>query len=352
MTDKATFARKLMRINEHVVASNTASAIFGSIGDLPQSVNQRARLRIGLFPCLSEDNALLAMGLWSTLAHLLDSWRDIEVYRLFVPFEGDPDDFVWTIDKSQFTLDDWDLENLDENIAIWGQLESTETGWTLTATIDDDNLTGEDADTKDVTLTVVSQDELLAKLPQFALDIADTIGANRPDHTDPAYNVSDVSVDDNLLAFLDQLLEWDVNLLATLWDVEFDDSDVNDAIDDLISASQSVNTDFVAWSIAKSVAMTMKQGYSVIGDTLIDRVPKIVAQFDSDYIMPILAGAVFNMGFAPKAYRYLNEDLAKRPQNTIGWLKLAEILAEGGLVAQSVDAFQTAIEKAAVNSHL
>ena len=95
MSDLTTFARKLMRINQAVVRSNTPSAIFGTLGELPQALSHRASLRIGLWPCLSEEKPELAMGLWTDLAHLLERWRDIEVYRLFAKFEGES--FEWTM---------------------------------------------------------------------------------------------------------------------------------------------------------------------------------------------------------------------------------------------------------------
>ena len=75
MSDLTTFARKLMRINQVAVRTNTPSAIFGTLGELPQALSHRASLRIGLWPCVSEKPEL-AMGLWAALAHLLacDGW--------------------------------------------------------------------------------------------------------------------------------------------------------------------------------------------------------------------------------------------------------------------------------------
>lgn len=353
MSDLATFARRLMRINERVVASNTPSAIFGSIGDLPQAVSSRPPLRIGMFPCVSDENPLVAMGLWSVLAHLLDRWGDIEIYRLFVSFNESPEDFVWTLDKSQFTVEDWDIEHLDENIGMWGTLQSTDAGWQLTVTIDDDNLTGADAEEVNVTLIAESQGELFAKLPDFAEQLADTMSAGRLDDTDPAYQLDNLTVDDDFTAVLEHLLEWEVNLLATLWDVEWDDDEIIDAFNAFLNAGKLINSDFSAWLISKSVGQTMRPGYGLIGDLLIDRVTDVTSTFDNSYYpIPILADRVFNMGFAQKSYRFLQNEVEKHPQNVTGWLKLGQVLAEGGLILQAIDTFQSAIEKDAVNSHL
>lgn len=354
MTNLSTFARKLMRINERVVASNTPSAIFGSIGDLPQAVSSRARLRIGLFPCISEneDDALIAMGAWSVLAYLLEHWRDIEVYRLFVRFEVEPEDFVWTMDKSQFTVRDWDIEHLDENIGIEGVFKKTDSGIELITMIDNDNLTGQDAESVKLTTTATSTGELFAKLPELAQQIAATIDANRVDNTDPAYPADIIADGDSFNNLLELLLEWDVNLLASLWGVERDDDDVNDDFEALLEAGKDIGTDFAAWATAKAIAQTMRPGYSVIGDALVDRVPEVTGAFESNYSMPILAGSIFNMGFAQKSYHLLEDEVENRPKNTIAWLKLTEVLAEGGLFLQAIDKFQSAIEQDAVNSPL
>lgn len=354
MSDLLTFARKLMRINERVVATNTASAIFGSIGDLPQSVNSRAALRIGLFPCETEneEDAQLAMGLWAVLAHLLERWRDIEVYRIFVRFEDEVEDFVWTMDKSQFSVEDWDIEYLDENIGLWGELKQSDGGWQLIVTIDNDNLTGEDSEPLDLIFEAESSGALFTKLPTFAQSIADAIDAGRVNDTDPIYPDKPIEVNEAFNTFLETLFEWEVNLLASLWGVELDDDDVNDMLNDLLEAGKAVGTDFAAWAVAKSVAETMRPGYSVIGDVLIDSVSDVTTTFDSPFPMPILANAVFNMGFAQKSYRLLGDELKIHPDNTYAWLKLAELYAEGGLWLQSIDRFQSAIEGEAVNSHL
>ncbi|MGJ3237906.1 MAG: tetratricopeptide repeat protein [Anaerolineae bacterium] len=352
MSDLSTFARKIMRINERVVSSNTPSAIFGSVGDLPQAISSRPPLRIGMFPCLSDDDPQLALGAWTVLAHLLERWRDVEVYRLFVSFEDSVEDFTWTIDKSQFSVAEWDLEHLDENIGLWGRLTHTDTGWQLVATIDNDNLTGDDAEPLDLTLIATNDGDLIAKLPAFAEVIAHNIDADRVAETDPAYPSDKITSNEALRNLLQGLFDWEVNLLASLWGVEWDDDEIVDAFHDLLALGEAQGGDFAAWSIAKAVAETMRPGYSVIGDLLIDHVADVVTRFNSHYPMPILVASVFNMGFAQKSYQLLQTEVEQRPQNTIAWLKFAEILAEGGLILESIDRFQTAIEQEAVNNDL
>ena len=352
MSDLLTFARKMMRLNERVVATNKPSAIFGSVGDLPQAVGSRASLRIGLWTCLSDEQPEIAMGLWIALAHLLERWRDIEVYRLFVKFDEEPENFVWTMEKSQVSVEEWDLEYLDENIGIWGELKQVDEKWQLITTIDNDNLTGQDNEPVDVVLSASNPVDFFAMLPDLAQTIADMIDTNSLDNTDPEYPQEEMQISPVFTQFLNNALEWEVNLLGSLWGVEWDDDDILDDFSELLSSAEPVDNDFSAWLVSKCVAETMRPGYSVIGDILIDKVAEISSSLNSVFPVPILAGALFNMGFAQQSYRLLNDEVKKRPNSAYAWLKLAELYAEGGLINQSIETFQSAISHEVVNKHL
>lgn len=353
MSDLNTFARKLMRIKQRSVAANTPSAIFGSVGELPQAISSRPPLRIGLWSCLSEEKPELAMGLWVALAHLLERWQDIEVYRLFVAFEEEPEDFVWTIEKSQFSVEDWDLPSLDENIGIWGELKQSDGQWRLTTTIDNDNLTGQDNEATDIDITAATAIELFGKLPALAEQIAEMIEADRLTYTDPTYSM-DLQLQETpkFTDFVGKLLDWEVNLLAFLWGVDFDDDDIAYEFSSLLSAAKATNNELVAWLLSKSLAQSMRPGYSVIGDAIVEKISEIEGVFDSSLPMPILADAAFNLGYAQRAYRLMENNLKNQEKSANAWLKLAEMYAYGGLIPESIDRFQTAIEKEAVNNHL
>lgn len=353
MGDLVTFARRLMRINEKVARSNTPTAIFGSIGDLPQAISHRANYRIGLWPCVSEEKPELAMGLWSALAHLLERWHDIQVYRLFVKFEEEYEDFEWSMEKSQFTVEDWELEPLDENIGIWGELKQEGDSWQLSISIDNDMLTGEDSEPEDLSISAPTATGLIAMLPDFAKLIAERIGAELIDDTDIPYPNVDYQETEALVQFLKQVLDWEVQLLAYFWDADWEDEDIETDFHELLDSGKAVQDDFAAWLASKSVAHTMRPGYSVIGDLLFEQVEAIFTTFpDSFYPVPIMAAAIYNMGFAPDSYRLLEDELKTHPLSQQAWLRLAELYAGGGHFNESLSHFQTAIEKDLANNTL
>ena len=353
MTELLPFARKLMRLTEKTVQSNTPTAIMGTIGNLPQSIAARAPYRIGLWPCVSKDKPELAMGLWVLLAHALERWRDVQVYRLFVKLEGDPEDFVWSIEQSQFDVDDWPVEPLDENIAIWGQLDKIEDKWQLTIFIENDMLTGEDNEPEEFVFTADSAVEFTGQIVTIAEKIAANIGAERRDDSDTQYDMDNIPDESVLLPLFTQLLEWDVHLLATLWGFDWDDDDIEDAFDDLLTTGKGIKQSVAAWAISKAVAHTLLPGYSVIGDLFVNRIEEITEALpESPYPAPQLAPPIFRLGYVQESYDLLERHVKQHPKRVDSWLKLAELYAVSGRITEAVDRFQSAIEEEAVNSHL
>lgn len=353
MTDITAFARRLMNINEKVIQSNTPRAIFGSIGDLPQSITAKPPFRIGLWPCVSNEHPEFAMGLFVILAHLLERWRDIRVYRLFVKLADDPDEFDWSIEQSQFEVDDWPVEALDENIAIWGSLKKADGKWELKVSIENDLLTGKDNEPTELVFTADNLVNFIGQLVTIAEKIAENIEAERVDETEPLFGADNLPDETSLKPLLSKLLKWDVQLLASLWGVELEDDDIEDDFEELLEAGKSVQHDMAAWAISKAVAHTMLPGYTIIGDLLVSRVDEVLETFPNSQLpAPLLALAIYRMGNVQEAYKLLESDVKARPETVASWLKLAELYAAGGRLDESLERFQTAIEKEVTSGHL
>lgn len=355
MSDINQFAKKMMQINQKVVRQYAPRAIFGSVGDLPQSVTGRAPLRVGMWPCTSEQEPELAMGLWAVLAYLLDQWTDIEVYRLFVQFDEDDDseEFSWDITQSQFALEDWPVDPLDENIALWGTLRKEGDEWQLTAWIENDLLTGEDTEAESLSITADTPEKLVPKLPELAQMIADNIDAGVMDAAALPYN-GETSVEAApLKGFFGALLTWEAMLLAYLWDFDWDDEEVLDFQEKLLEAGEALGSDFAAWVTANAMAQAMRPGYVVLGELLVDEIERVRQRFaDSPLPVPILAEAVYGMGYVQEAFQLLREDVQAHPTRSASWMKLGDLYARSGRVMESVGAFQTALENEATGNRL
>ncbi|MDQ7034363.1 MAG: hypothetical protein Q9P01_05865, partial [Anaerolineae bacterium] len=353
MTAITAFARRLMRINEKVTQTNTPRAIFGSSGDLPQSIVARPPYRIGLWPCVSSENPEFAMGLWVILAHLLERWRDIQVYRLFVMLTGEPDDFDWSIEQSQFKVDDWAVEALDENIAIWGSLKKIDEKWELKIFIENDLLTGEEDEPVELVFTNDRLADFMGQVITISEKIAKTVEAERIDETEPVFSTDKLPDESLLKPLLLKLLHWDVQLLTSLWGVELEDEDIEDDFEELLEAGKPIQHGVAAWAISKAVAHTMLPGYTIVGDLLVRRVDEVLKTFpDSPLPAPLLAMAIHRMGNVQEAYKLLEDDVKAHPNSVASRLKLAELYAVGGRLDESLERFQAAIEEGVTSGHL
>jgi tetratricopeptide (TPR) repeat protein len=253
----------------------------------------------------------------------------------------------------QFSVEDWDIEALDENIGIWGEYATTDSGVQLDVFIENDLLTGQDNETQKITIETATLPEMLTALPELVQKIADVLGASLIDETTPLYTVGEGLSDSVLEGLFIQTLQWEQRLLGHLWDIEWDDPEIIAAYEALLAAANLGQGDFGAWLAAQAVAQTMRPGYSVIGDLLVDHLSNFETTFASaPNAIPIVADAVFTMGQAQDAYQLLEEHTAQHPRNTQSWLKLGDLYARGGRANEAIDRFQTAIENEAVNQYL
>lgn len=356
MTNMTSFAKRMMRINQRGSVQNVPTAIFGKLASLSENLTGRPNYRVGLWPCTSEAAPLHAMGLWAALAYLLERWRDIEVYRLFTTFEEDEEALAtWNISQMQFAVEDWEVEALDENIGIWGEYKTVDSGVELRVFIENDLLTGQDNETQEIAIQAASVSELIQLLPGLASQIAGLLGATLLDETLPTYTQSNGLNQAEAEALFTHVLRWETRLLGHLWDIEWDDTEILEDYEALIEAGQAglEQGDFAAWFVTQCVSQTMRPGYSVIGDLVVDHIGKFYAAFaDAPNAIPIVAEAVFTMGQAQQAYSLLENHTNNNPKSTKSWLKLGDLYARGGRPLEAIDRFQSAIEEEAVDQHL
>ena len=340
-------AHKLNHLRERQTGEQIATAVFGTAAVLAQSLDIRNRVRIGVWPCVSQDAPELAMGLFTTLASLLERWHDVSVYRLFARLDGDPVAYQWTIQQSQFAVEDWELAALDENVAIWGQLEHSDNQWKLTVEIDND-LAEDESEPRSYTAGTIAG--LVNLLPQAAADIAESIEADFAIFD--AYAKTTVS-DDTLRLLLTDLFKWQTNLFLSLWGVTWNTDTITNDLDKLIDAAQATGDEFGAWCIANAVAHAMSPGYGEIAQFVAPITATVLARFPNSVTPAMLLGyAQFRLGNPQSAYDILEAGLETNPIHLPLWLLLADLYRRGGRIANTIDTYQRAIEAGAVSADL
>jgi tetratricopeptide (TPR) repeat protein len=215
----ADLAGKLITLRQVENIQRLPTVIFGSTNTLAANLDQKTPTRIAMFPAISSSSPQLAMGLMTCLAYLLENYQEITVYRQFVRLEDTPtgSEHVWTIEQSQFTFDDWQLELLDDNTAIWGAFEETPDHIKLTLEVESD-LLDESISAFKQEYSVTSLAELIAMLPHAAQKIAAylNIDVNRVRLLE-TYPVAGLPDSAYLSQLVEQVFEFEARLLLHLW---------------------------------------------------------------------------------------------------------------------------------------
>lgn len=343
-------ADKLMYLGVGRPASGLPSALFGSIGNLASEITLgKPRWRIGLWPLQSHQDPEVAMGIASILGFLLESRRDVRVYRLFAQLEGDPSDYEWTIEKSQFSVDDWQLDNLDENVAIWGEIERLDAGWTVNLEIEND-LSGEEESYK-FAYTASSIAELINKLPQITEDIANDLATDLI-NTNVIYDEA-IGDEKSITELLKALFFWERDLFLFLWGKTWTDAQILDAYSSLLQCAQELKSNFPEWVVSSAVARAMHPIFTPIGDLLVSKTAEILSGFEDGLASSlIIAQAMYRLEYTQEAYDLLESCVETHSESATAWLSLAELYRTGGHIPQAVDTFQRAIEIDIANEEL
>lgn len=342
------YAKKLMTLREGEPSNEQLpSAIFGTASTVAQSIEYRESIRIGVWPLTSSTDPHLALGIMTILSHLLDGWRDIRVYRLFVNFEDSSQEFAWSIDNSQFEVDDWELEALDENVGLWGTLEQSNNGWELSIELEDDR--NED-DAITLSYSAITVAELVNQLASIAMEIGQHLGAPRV-----VLNSFDESQlpDDTLSELIKSAFDWQLHLLLGLWGNSWPDGGVVAQLDKLLDKAQLGADAFSAWCVGSSVAHAMLPGYKHVADKVSENAERIIDLFpDSAFPSIFIGNALYQLGEIQEAYRLLEEEVDRHKDNVMSWLTLADLYRQSGRFVEMVDTYQRAIEEEAVNAIL
>src|SRR5690606_33136199 len=247
------------------------------------------------WPLVSDEAPEIAMGLMAVLGLLLERWPFILVYRLFVRAEGDPAAYRWQLADSQFDVDDWQLDYLDENVAIWGRL--VESGSTLTLTLNVESDLSPDDDVQ--TLTYISPDlaSLVERLPVIAGEIAAMLDAGPVGPITVA--ADDAGMQPEALSdLLRAMFHWERDLLLLLWNALPEDFDAETRVASLRDMAATVGGDFGGWAFVSLARRALRPATRPTYESaLAGRWADVIAQFqDSPAAVLLAAQARFGEG--------------------------------------------------------
>ncbi len=337
-------ADKLMGRRRNNSGGNLETAIFGSASSLAEAIDTGGpRLRIGLWPVCSSTRPQVAMGLAGLLGFLLEDWSsDLRVYRLFASLEGEPADYAWLPEKSQFEVDDWGLDDLDENVAIWGTLEAVSGKWSLTLEVEND-LANEPNDLKQFGYETNSLAQIVANLPKIAVEIATFLEVGEPNIARRAYQIGNWE-EIGLERVLSQLFANEVSLLLHLWGQEWGVEQAKSEYERFFEACDALDGDLGGWLAAHGLARALDPLFGPLDSVLFPSVGKLVSMFEQS-VFPyiLLSSAVAKLGSLKRGCELMEDVAARFESDVIFWVNLGRMYYQHRHFYEAVDAYQRGI---------
>lgn len=336
-------AQKLMYLRSKEIKDPSVSAIFGSTAAMGRNLDQRVPIRIGFWPITSEDPRL-SMGIASVLALLLERWPAIITYRLFAKLEDSLQNYEWSLSQSQFSVDDWQPEGLDENVAVWGELTTPSSGVLLKLNIENDLADTDDSDNEVRTLEYQADNlsGLMALLPTIAADIAQEVKIESIITPIPF----EQSGEGHIRPLLSDLFDWDIQLLLALWGKPWPEAEIEALHRRLVAAAKAAGRDWSAWAAASATAYAMHPGFGTLAETLVPLSLEMLETLEYNALAAtVIASALFNHGATQEAFDILEYAVESNPKSTVAWSSLAVLYRRSGRFDDAVDAIQAAIKE-------
>lgn len=336
-------AHKLIHLRSKEIKDAAPAVIFGSASSMGRNLDQRAPVRIGFWPITSDDPRL-SMGIASVLALLLERWPAIITYRLFARLEDTPQDYEWALSQSQFSVDDWQLEGLDENVAVWGELASTSSGVLLKLNIENDLADTDDSDGEVVTREYPAGNlsGLITLLPTIAADIVQQVKVESLITPIPFEQTGE----GHIRPLLSDLFDWNIQLLLALWGKPWREAEIEALHRQLAVAAKAAGRDWAAWAAASATAYAMHPGFGTLAETLVPLSLELLETLEYNPLAAtVIASALFNHGAAQEAIDILEYTVESNPKSTVGWSSLAALYRRSGRFDDAVDAIQAAIKE-------
>ncbi|MCU0496691.1 MAG: hypothetical protein MUF87_04980 [Anaerolineae bacterium] len=338
------YAQKLMTLRKTELFSPNLSVIFGTVQNLAKTIQNQRSIRIGMWPTISSEQPEIALGFSTVLALLLEQWQEIMVYRLFARLDGDPSAYQWDLSHSQFGVDDWHIESLDDNVGLWSRLNQGEDGWNFE--IDLENDLGNSEEIVTFSYTAPTLVEILNWLPEAATQIAGELGAEL---RSPVYNQYQAVTNELPEALLRDLTQWELALNFHLWGKPVD---FEQQLDQILTHHWDTSSDFAMWTIVQSVARGLLPGFISSDLSLSDAYDRLLRLFSGTIAATIFADALYATGASQLAIDLLEETLLTRADDSQIWLMLTNLYRTRGDLQGAVDAFQRAFDAGVDHANL
>ena len=334
-------AERMKSIGRRAAPGPSASSIFGSTAILSDSINTEAPFRIAVYPIISDTMPDIAMGVASCLCYLLEQWPGVKVYRCFVKIEADEDDSDITSDDYQFSPADWELDGLDDNLALYGSATFHEATAQLRLHVDASMVEAEIDSV--LTFNYQSIPELIAALPTVATELVLNLFDQEPLHLVIDYPKFEQK-SAVLQSMLEDLFAWNLDLYLSHWGVEWPADEIESQFLSLAEICREIGTDFAFWCLGMTCQQIMQLGLEEPGEVIVPLIGRAFGDRAAAARGRALAAlGLSRLGYVDPALTTL-EELAANSAVPSVWYTLIEIFLDAGRASEAIDACQRALE--------
>lgn len=295
-------------------------------------------VRLGIWPIVSAQQPALAMGVANALALLLDRWSTLVIYRVFSRLDV-PDESPYARARTQFTVDDWVFDGLNDDAGLWGTLESESQGWTLTLELESNDEEG----IQTFTASNANVAGLISDLPQLACAIAEALGVGVGG--DKRELPAEAENSDHLRETLIAAFEFETVLQQAVFELG---NQVTAAQRVLISAA-SAGDAFCGWIAALMSERGVQLGEK-ISEHLLPAASVAESLKGSAPAQIVMGRVLYAGGQRSQAVAVIEKALAEDDQLADGWMILASIFSQAGRVKDTVSVLQTSIENGSADA--
>lgn len=333
-------ASRMISLGNPTADAQPASSIFGSAAGLARSIEHAERYRVGVYPVISDTRPDVAMGLASCLCYLIEQFLDVKIYRCFARIDLADDSDEITSDDYQFAPDQWELEGLDDNIILHGRLADTEAGQELSLFLDKSLADGEAELELSVHAATIA--ELVNRLPQLAVDVAEAILDQRPQQLILDY--PPVSGATALSELLESVFGWNLDLYLYLWGVEWAADEIESQYREFVDACRRRNDEFAYWCLGMISQQVLQHGTEEIGEVILPLLGNSIGAepYQARGAAAIATGLV-RVGHAEQALGLLENALTGESEDSV-WNAAIGVYLDVGRQLDAIDACQRALE--------
>jgi len=303
---------------------------------------EKPERRIGLWPCLSESDPLMAMGAWSIFTYGLMTKPNTVLYKLFYLPSEDEDD--WSEDRLIFSVDELILNQLNENTAIWGRLESRSGTYQLFVYVEDDFSDRQ----SELSITGKTWNELIANFDSLWETLTNLLELEK---TELLTKTQDFLTFVEVPELLRCLAEWEGRLTHFLQNTDSHLSTASwESLAERLYAWLSLNAEnqSAGWVVAQALSSLSYVGYGQLAEILVDTLEHLARiDFQAWWIIGTV-GAMLNLNQRERAFELVEMGLEQR-RGSLLYNRLAALYRQDTRLKDALNILQKAIEQDAAD---